>query len=444
MTSVPIPALGTLSTLPLELRYMVYEYLSETYICHVLEPVSLFQTNRHDPCIPLGFSRTSKTTWLELQQLQLIQPGRALKIHIRADGWLSNVHPSLFRSTWTQPSLSYFQNLHIVVHSPPKADPAQALLTRRNIISFATILSNSADPLPPTILDFSADPKPHWNNKQYRRTMLQRSYLPHDNNDIPANLLLFYHTGAAFLHLRKAASVQIRAPEAIFEYEDDVMFLERWQRAMVVQKPFGFYMDTLPALPPPPVPSSFENGNAATTTLPPPTQTDRAILVSLDITSLILDKLLDDLPGPTASRLRSERRRNWIHYTSWFDSIVSKLDHSPEGRTFMQSDIEEGYIWADDLMRMTDRTWRRSEERRDEDWMVEKEGTDDVLGRGVSTARCFCGGCKERVEDALVDDWSEDVEVLESFDGVEDWIMDGGLDRESRVPPTVGEKLKIE
>ncbi|KAF2488885.1 hypothetical protein BU16DRAFT_531930 [Lophium mytilinum] len=165
------PGLGELAKLPLELRYMIYEFLDEDFCCHISEPLSLFRSYRHDPCVPLGVSRVSKTIWGEVQQLFYQRTNRDLRIRIGYDGWKATCHALGFRSDWSSPSLASFQRLILEISAPAEDDPGQALLTIRNISNFVTVL-NAAPSLPPTMICF-VDPTNNttasWECKQFHR-----------------------------------------------------------------------------------------------------------------------------------------------------------------------------------------------------------------------------------------------------------------------------------
>ncbi|KAF2805236.1 uncharacterized protein BDZ99DRAFT_524946 [Mytilinidion resinicola] len=50
------------------------------------------------------------------------------------------------------------------------------------------------------------------------------------------------------------------------------------------------------------------------------------------INALGLSKTLDDLPGPTAARLRASRRRNWTAYAAWLADVRAQLWQCSPGR----------------------------------------------------------------------------------------------------------------
>lgn len=381
MATFTSPSLGQLSNLPLELRYQIYECLNEDYCFQVLEPVSLFDSNRHDPCIPSGISRASKTIWYEVSELLHRQRPRILKIRICANGWRSNYHPSAFRDDWEAPDLSLFSQLDIAVLPPPLEDPAQALLIRRNIISFVDVLGN-ASALPPTNLFFGDDSAP-WENQNFNRPALRKSHLPASPERLSSRMTLALPLALSFLHLRHAAAATISFPATLPRARHTAL-LARVTTSMTLRTPFGADMYALPP------PTRFDDAGVPLDEL---LHTDADVLAARRIHDLVLDKLLDEMPGPTASRLRAERRRAWVAYGVWFGLRFARLEQTDVGRLFKTS-AEGEYLWVEELGAMRDRGRRRCKEQRDEDWKAEKAWTVDGAPVGVSSAVCQCAECK--------------------------------------------------
>ncbi|OCL07206.1 hypothetical protein AOQ84DRAFT_409347, partial [Glonium stellatum] len=111
------------------------------------------------------------------------------------------------------------------------------------------------------------------------------------------------------------------------------------------------------------------------------------------ILDLALDKLVDELPGATATLLRAQRRRAWVGYGAWFRARFRGLPGTVAGDAFLASGEGE-YLWAEELGAMTDRGWRRCEELRDRDWVAEGAWSVDGVPVGVSSAVCCCVECK--------------------------------------------------
>jgi len=127
------------------------------------------------------------------------------------------------------------------------------------------------------------------------------------------------------------------------------------------------------------------------------------VLAARRIHDLVLDKLLDEMPGPTASRLRAERRRAWVAYGAWFGLRFARLGQTAVGRLFKAS-AEGEYLWAEELGAMRDRGWRRCKEHRDEDWKAGKAWAVGGTPVGVSSVVCQCAECKAWVRKAAGDE----------------------------------------
>ncbi|OCL14845.1 hypothetical protein AOQ84DRAFT_230017, partial [Glonium stellatum] len=240
------PNLGQLFDLPLELRYQIYEHLDEDYCFQVVEPVSLFESNRHDPCIPHGVSRASKAIWQEVSQLLHSRHPRILKVRICVNGWRSNYPPSAFRENWEAPDLSFFNQLAITVLPPPPDDPAQALLIRRNIISFVDVLNN-AKALPATTLLFG-EAAAAWDTQHFNRLVLTTSHLPNSPERFPPNTTLLLALALSFQHLRRCPSATITAPTSLPTSSPSAA-LARLRTSLTLRKRFNPATNTTAPLP---------------------------------------------------------------------------------------------------------------------------------------------------------------------------------------------------
>jgi hypothetical protein len=370
------PALGTLSVLPLEIRWQIYDYnsVNDPYCFHTTASTSLFQNYYHDPYIAAGIARVSRSIWREIEELNQYNQSahnKTLNILITATGWSSNHPPWFFREDWEHPDYSGFDAIRITVNPPTPGDTGQVMLIRRNISAFIAVLNKSPDLLPTTTIDVSGTTGRHpWTRMPRRGRANALSHIP-DFDDKYLNLAPLL---LPFLQLRNTTETHVRFPV-------DMPTLSGPRHlAHAISSLAG------PKIEWPVVCASLSLGG---TWRQMSFEWELSVRSLLDIDAIVLDRDLDSWGGRTAEQLRDDRAEHWGAYRAWFDKTYQAIR-----KRWMWERLEFCMVNRRVLMKMADWEWRHKLEV-------------DCTGK---CARCApVAGVDECGEGAVEEEWVDEL-----------------------------------
>ncbi|KAF2801591.1 uncharacterized protein BDZ99DRAFT_469583 [Mytilinidion resinicola] len=438
-------ALGTLNTLPLELRWQIYAHLPFPYCSHTTTPPRLLHTTHHDPYVPAGAARASRSIWREIEELH--RHNRTLHVLITATGWSSNHPPWAFREAWDKPDYSFFDEIRITVNPPAEDDVGRLLLVRRNIASFVRVLNNSPAPLPPVVIDVTGRGGRHgWSRMPDRPAVFGLRWVPEfdvGRSSLGDVLVMFLALrgaprGRVVVKLpgeegrevadtvQEAAALAVEAERDAAADEDgdedssedaygedvDATGMELFENEDVEEEEAvpevtrsGLYhlARAVEQVATNPVPVSVWLALEAPVLLyltgvmrhPLAYESDvRSLLATVE---LALDRSLDCWPGPTATMLRDERAENWSSYVQSFLAMKKKVETSRRSSFVGMNKIV--------VHHMTDWEWRHRQEV-------------DCVGE--------CARCYPVVDDQVVRGGRKE-EQWEDEEGLEEWMGGMGL-----------------
>lgn len=291
------PSPGVLASLPTELRYQIWDYLS-LKSCR-------FESN--PPQLKLAILQVSRQTYGEA--FAVVYDDVVLQIIIgpkyKYKSWLTI--ETNFGATWSLQNLDdamkrgfdqlpyeKLRMIQINIEAPDRRDPGQIICLHRKCGALAALLGNAKHGLPDIELHLLDSTSAKWSLKGKPQQSVavdrERRYPPQDaiidrTNEVASmfeddiEIVLF-----AFSRIRNARSFKILIPADV---HGDDSFINYMAELMMKRDPVGSYL----------VP--IDGGNNA------------AIQRAYDEISMNLDVELDILPGITASMLRLDRFSSW-------------------------------------------------------------------------------------------------------------------------------------
>lgn len=301
--------IGTLSTLPPEIRCLVWDYLMPEHRTKRQKDEPVYLDHRYSchselerPLERLSILRASQQlrdeVSVELYSRRILR----LCIDPKQQGWTVKDLPEASPRDFHDTNYANFKAIQIEVHPPDDKDPGQLLRARKNIIDLVATLANSPELQRIEIVLFDKD-LATWYDHDI--TQCSISWFDEIEKTDLEQLL------GPFRYLRKVRHAKVNLPPYANQGLRHIRFAEEVERRMMSTVAFG--------------------------------TKDTNMDVTERTTNIRLDLALDYMWGSTAAMLRRDRFDNWYEYTR----ELLKLNHGENNNLSRQEEMMvDANLWA--------------------------------------------------------------------------------------------------